>query len=188
MKSVLLLLPAILLVHTANAQVGITPGISSATPWLYHTPSQMPPMLVRQFLALGNRLQQPGNERITLLGTLTTASGASGVQIVIQLGGKLNITGTNQAYKIVFDGTTASVSGSIPDSDDLLEAFVDDLPEALMLEAGNGTLPRLLGRRFTNPAGGFCDYYDVGTVGQDHQANESTDQTILFRFGNCTAE
>lgn len=164
-KSVTGHLSMLLAVSLASGQVSQT--ASTATPvGLYFTPTQIPPVLVQQFLALGSRLTKPGNERITLSGTLTNAAGASNVLIVIELGGKLNITWTGTvSQKVVFDGTTASVSGSVQNSNDLIEAFVDDLPETLMLAVGKGAFPRLLGQKFTNPTGGFCDYYDVATYG-----------------------
>jgi len=149
----------------AQPVVTAAPAVPIASLGLYRCPAQIPPVLLHPFFALGDRLMKPGNERITLQGTLTDTAGASGVQIVIELGGKLNITWTGPGtQKIVFDGTGPSVSGGISSSNDLLASFVDDLAETLLL-AGRGLSPRLLGQRFADASGGFCDYYDVATYG-----------------------
>lgn len=147
----------------------------------YVTPAQLPPTLLRQFFALGDRLMKPGNERVTLTGTLTTANGTSGTVIVLELGGKLNVTWPGlSAARVVFDGTTPSVVGNVLNSNDLLEAFVDDLPDTLMLAVTKGTSPRLLGQRYTTPAGGFCDYYDVATYGQTNKQSKPLVKRYCF--------
>jgi hypothetical protein len=191
-KPLIVLLPGSILVSFLCAQTA-APGSTTApvsatagTPGLYLTSAQIPPTLLRQFQALGSRVQTPGNERLSLAGTLTTSSGPSNVQIVVQLGGELNITWIAQpSQKIVFNGTAASVTGSIPSSNDLLEALVDDLPETLMLATGTGVRPRLLGQRFTNPAGGLCDYYDVATYGV--AVRQAAPQVKRYCFDSSTS-
>jgi len=140
--------------------VGIAPAV-------YHTPAQVPSALASKFLALGNRLQKPGNERITLTGVLTDSTGSSQVQIVLELGGKLSITWLGKgAQKVVFNGTNASGASAVAIGNDLLEALSDDLPETVMSQVATGTGSRMLGQKFPNPGGGFCDYFDVPTLGR----------------------
>lgn len=162
-------LVGLLFVCVACAQPNITgpvtPPTALAFGGLYLSPSQISSVLLPQYFAMGDRLSKPGNERITLQGTMTDSSGPSSVQIVLELGGKLNITWTGPtAQKLVFDGKTPPAIGSIPNTNDLLETFVDDLPESLLL-VGRGVSPRLLGQKFADGSGGFCDYYDVATYG-----------------------
>jgi len=159
----------------AQAFTAASPAASNsslAPNGLYVYPSQVPPVLLAPYFALGDRLRQPGNERITLQGILTTASGPSNVLIVLELGGKLNISWTGGgAQKLVFDGNTSSATAGIPSANDLLETFVDDLAETLML-SGRGSSPRPLGQKFLDPSGGFCDYYDVATYGSAVKASK----------------
>lgn len=156
--------PVSILTLSVHGQTAVT-GSAPTPPGLFHTLAQIPFMLAPQFQALGNRLQVPGNERVTLAGTLTSGTSSSNVTIVMELGGKLNISGSGLAgQQIIFNGTAASVSGTSI-GNDLLESFVDDLAETLMIAAGNGAAPRLLGRRFRGPGGNSCDYYDVATLG-----------------------
>jgi hypothetical protein len=153
-------------VLVCSAQSASVP-VPHATEGLYHTPAQISSVLVRPFLALGDRLMKPGNERITLVGTLTDGAGSSGVRIVMELGGKLNITwtGSAAAQKAVFDGKNSSVVGNLARSSDVLEAFVDDLAETALISVAGGTGVRLLGQRFADSSGGYCDYFDIPTRG-----------------------
>ncbi len=136
-------------------------------PGLYHDTAHVPAVLTRQYVILGDRLQKPGKERITLNGILTDSTSSSPVEILLELGGKLRITWTGKpGQKIIFNGTRSTVVGSIPISDDLVEAFVDDMPETIMESVSNGMGVRLLGQRFGDVSGAFCDYYDVPSFGQ----------------------
>lgn len=159
----------VLLASAVRAQpAGPASGVSvtAAGQGLYRSVAQVPSTLISQFRAMGDRVQKPGNERVTLSGTLTGADGSqSQVLIVMELGGRLNIafTGAPGPQKIVFNGSAASVTGAVPSSNDLLESLVDDLPETLLL-VGRPS-PRLLGQRFSSPTGGLCDYYDVAGFG-----------------------
>lgn len=151
----------------------------------YRTLEQISPLLLQPFLAMGDRLTKPGKERITIVGTMTDSSGANAVQVVLELGGKLNITWTAQGpQRLAFNGTAASSAGSITDANDLLESFVDDSPEALLL-AGRGASPRLLGQKFENPSGGLCDYYDVATYGR--AVKRTTPQIKRYCFDSKTS-
>jgi len=133
----------------------------------YYSPSQIASTLNRPYKALGDRLQKPGNERITLTGALTDSSGSSSVQIVIEVGGKLRVDQLGKGPKSVsFDGKTRGGVTLTSYDDDLLESLVDDLPETMMGAIARGNGFRLLGNRFSNPKGGFCDLYDVPMSGQ----------------------
>lgn len=157
-----------------------TPGGSSASAIVYYSPSRIPSVLRRQFTSLGSRLQQPGNERITLAGNLIDSSGTSAVQVVIQNGGNLNITLPGASAPLTFNGTTAAGVSSRASQDGLLQSFVDDLPETMILSAAGGMGLRLLGQGFRDSTGGSCDYYDVPSLGQTSKTSTPTLKRYCF--------
>jgi hypothetical protein len=180
MKPAICILAALLLPRSATAQ----PSIAAAM-GLYHSPAQIPAGVHDQYVALGNRVQKPGNERITLTGTLTDSFGASVVQVVIELGGKLSVTWVGKpGQKVIFNGANSLVGGNIAASADLLEAFVDDLPETMMWSIASGTGVRVLGQRFPDASGGLCDYFDVPTLGK--AAKKQTAATKRYCFDSKT--
>jgi hypothetical protein len=63
--------------------VSPVPPTTTSSVGLYFSPSQITGVLRQQFVSLGSRLQQPGNERITMTGSLTDSTGANPVQVVI---------------------------------------------------------------------------------------------------------
>jgi hypothetical protein len=156
---------------TAAAQTPapVTSGTPSSVP-LYFSPSQISAVLRQQFISLGTRLQTPGNERITMTGSLTDSTGTSSVQVAIQNGGNLNITwvGTSSAA-LTFNGATAAGVSAEASQDGLLESFVDDLPDTLMASVAQGMGLRMLGQGFRDSSGGTCDIYDVPTLGQTNK-------------------
>jgi hypothetical protein len=81
--------------------------------------------------ALGDRLEKPGHERITITGTLTRNGASNPSVIVFQLPYMLKI-GFGGSEVLGFDGTGSWHStGSIVSRDqDLIEAFSDDSAEA----------------------------------------------------------
>ena len=113
----------------AIAVILLRPSVGQSPPGLYHSLTQVPAVLDQQYVAHGDGLQKPGNERITLTGTLTDSTGVSMVQIVIELGGELNVSWIGKpSQRLVFTGTNTSVLDDFPNSSDFLEAFVEELP------------------------------------------------------------
>ncbi len=158
--------------QTASPPASTVPTPTSAVP--YYSPSLISPVLRQQFIALGTRLQTPGNEQIRMTGSLTDLNGTVPVQVVIQNGGNLNLTwvGTS-SVPLTFNGTTAAGVTPVVSQEGLLESFVDDLPDTLMGSVAQGMGLRLLGQRFQDSSGGACDFYDVPSLGQ---ANKRTTQ------------
>lgn len=85
--------------------------------------------------ALGDRLEKPGHERITMTGTLLRNGTSNPSVIVFQLPGKVKI-GLPGSAVLGFDGTSPwNSAGAIPSSDqDLIEAFSDDAAEAFFFD------------------------------------------------------
>lgn len=153
---------------------------------LYRLPTQVPAVLHDQYAALGDRLQKPGNERLTLTGTLTDSNGSSQVRIVMELGGKLSVSWIDKpTQRIVFTGANVSALGNVLDADDLLEALVDDLPETAMAALASGVGVRVVGQRFPDGSGGLCDYFDVPMFGKT--AGKQTPVLKRYCFDSTTS-
>src|SRR5262249_20146985 len=77
--------------------------------------------------------------------------------------GKARVDRTGSSGPVTFNGTQGKgAAGALNKAEqDLLESLVDDSADSLMelISSGNGFT--LLGRRFPNGSGGFCDLYDV---------------------------
>lgn len=125
---------------------------------------RIPAPLRGQFEVLGDRLQKPGKERVTFSGALTTTGAPVTVQVVMEKGGKVRITGSGK--DITFDGSVATgVAGT---DQGLIEALADDTVDTLMDAVVLGFSVRLLGRRFPYDSG-FCDFYDMWTPSRTNQ-------------------
>lgn len=144
----------------AQAQRPTVPAVGQ-----YYSPAQLPPSFHRQYVALGTRLQASQKERISLSGTLTDPSRSVSAQVVIEKGGKLSIVLAGDAKQLIFDGKTAAITSLTSYDSDLLDTFVDDLPETVMAAVAGGNGFRVLGRGFPNPNGAACDLYDVAMPG-----------------------
>lgn len=98
-------------------------------------PSSFPLQLQGSVMALGSRLQKPGQERETLVGTLTDSSGSSPGKVTFELPNKVRIDWMGSAARtIAYDGTSSwSSNGSLSEQDqNLLETFLEDSPEGLL--------------------------------------------------------
>jgi hypothetical protein len=106
------------------------------------------PLVLRPIAtALGNRLQSPGNERATVVGTFTAAGKSYPGTLTYELPNKVRLDeGGSQPQTIAFDGTVAWASyGSIQSSDqNLLESLLDDAPESFLYCISHGSGSRLL--------------------------------------------
>jgi len=108
---------------------------AASTALQYLQPSAVPAPLRAPLVALGNRLQTPGEEKFTLTGTYTDGSGSQGIKITWQIPGQVRIDLTGATpLSISSDGaTTASSAGAVtPANDDLIETLGDDRAEALL--------------------------------------------------------
>lgn len=128
---------------------------------VYRDVSQIPIPLQSRYLALGDRLQKPGKERISINGVLSDSSGSNAATLVIEKGGKARIdVPAKNSKSIRFDGKSVSKNVGTEDQE-LLEALVDDLPEVFIEETASGIGFRLVGRRFEGEKGELCDVYEA---------------------------
>jgi hypothetical protein len=123
--------------------------------------TQVPEPLQSKYLALGDRMQKPGKERISITGVLTDSSGSNDAQVVIEKGGKLrvDVSSPNKTKSLRFDGKNASKKNDDGD-DDLLESMVDDLAETFFEATASGGV-LMVGLRFSDGQGHLYDVYDV---------------------------
>lgn len=156
--------------HAQNTSSSSAPSVSTSATNLYHPIYSIPIALQRQYVAMGDRLQKPGQERVTMTGTLMDSSGSTSAQIITELGGKVSIVWMGPTPKtLIFNGMAASATAATTYDSDLLSAFVDDLAESLFLSMSQGTGFRLLGQRFNEGDGTFCDFYDVPMPGKTNK-------------------
>ncbi len=144
---------------------------------IYFQPSQIPFLLRYQYLALGSRLQKPGNERIAINGVLTDSMGSQPVQVIMELGGKVRID--TSAKSLRFDGQNSYYAATNFDKD-LLESLVDDLPETFITAAALGSGFHLLGQRFSDQKGGFGDIYDTLIPGKTNKTHPRLPKRCCF--------
>jgi len=115
----------------------------------------------------GDRLERAGKERVTLLGTLHTASQVEGIplQIVWEFPGRLRIE--SRLRVLLFDGRRL-VGAPTRQEEALVETLFYDLPEHFFLGQAHGLATRFLGSRFRLDDGRAPyytgTYYDVYEV------------------------
>jgi hypothetical protein len=124
----------------------------------YWQPSQIPSYLQYQFIALGDRHQKPGKERLTLAGNLIAGTNSQSAEVIMEKGGKIRIATSSKSVR--FDGNNGSANISNDDRE-LLESLVDDLPETLLDSSASGSDLQLIGSRLADSKGGFYDLYDA---------------------------
>jgi hypothetical protein len=138
-------------------------------------PHYFPPYTVssplRQIVtALGDRVQAPGKERVTMTGSLTWQGVVSAIQIVRELPGLLRIDESGASNKsLAFDQTTTTTltgTGAINDDDEsLAETLESDTAESFLAKFGPGASVRRLGDRFKVKGetgfGSEVDIYEV---------------------------
>jgi hypothetical protein len=183
--------------HSVNAQNPVTPQVARTVGHLRR--GQLSPRLRWNLNALGDRLEKPGKERVTLTGTLTRQGDSQPVPItaVLQFPDRLLLTmqlGV-QTRVVTFDGNAVHSSGGPPDSRELnmIESVVYDTAEHFFAEQthGTGMTTRFLGDHFRVDDGTELSY--VGPYYDVYQTTEriknsvlARDQTKLYWFNSNT--
>lgn len=125
-------------------------------------------------IALGDRIQKPGKERLTLAGVaLDSKYGTTSARLVWELPGRLRFDrtgGSGSPPPLIFDSNMGLTNAStLPDADlAVLESLVSDSVEAFLYGFVQGHAHRFLGGRFRtdngkNPtyAGPWYDIYEA---------------------------
>jgi len=144
---------------------------------IYRQPWQVPSVLRENYAALGNRLQKAGKERITIKGILKKSSGSKPIQVIIEKGGKARIDTSSKSVR--FDGKNVS-NGINSDDDELLESFVDDLPENLIETTASGAALRLIGHRYKDAQGKLCNIFDAWILSKSNPQRQRTFKRYCF--------
>lgn len=143
---------------------------------------------------LGNRLEHPGKERLTMEGTLNLkgGSGDTPFTLVNEFPDRLRLV-RQGGGTVIFNGQRAAkAEGALDGAEEaLLETLVNDTAEHFLQLQMSGSSARFLGPRFrlddgtdANYAGPFYDIYQVAdlvTVG-----SEPRGQTKLYYFNSET--
>jgi hypothetical protein len=145
---------------------------------------------VRQIvIALGDRVQRPGKERLTLTGSLNQQGTISQIQIIRELPGLLRIDESGGKNKsLAFDGTTLNGSSATDAGDeDLAETLESDTAESFLAKFGPGASVRRLGDRFKVKGetgfGSQVDIYEVVSPVTLKRNKQTTMKRYMFDSG-----
>jgi len=168
-------LARIALIGTAGVAAGLfgQTAVPVATalklaPSSYLTPTAVPPNAQIYFRAIGNRLQVPGNERMTLTGTTTDQHGTGAAVLVWQLPGNVSLT-RQAAPSAPLDytpgGGVVNASALAQSDQDILEDLSSGTHEAFLYSFTLKVGHRMLGTSFRTDNGKTPNYtgpyYDI---------------------------
>lgn len=143
---------------------GQTPNQNAGSPSLASGgsligPGDLPPILAASLRAIGGRMTSPSQAQVTLTGTTTDANGSRAGQIIIQAPLQLSYREGN-SLGITFDGTQFQTKTGPPGSQDeaILESFLADFPDTVLLQAGGGGTLRRIGGHFRSDNGKTANY------------------------------
>jgi hypothetical protein len=151
----------------AQQQPVKTPSVAAPTPFLSLTSV---PSNVREYLiVLGDRIQKPGKERLTLTGMSTDPQHAAvPATLVWEVPGRLRFDrAAAGASSLVFDDVSGLSKATVLSDSDLgiLESLLNDSAEAFLYSFSQGHAHRFLGGRFRTDAGKNPNYsgpwYDI---------------------------
>lgn len=155
---------------------------------------QLSSRLAMNLGALGNRLEKPGKERLTLIGTLRTATAETREFAVTQeYPDRLRlVVGGPQSRSIVFDGEQASalLTPITADELDLIETLAYDNAEHFFAAQMQGKAMRFLGARFRTDDGSTPDYdgpyFDIYKIADQIKASGQERAAKLYYFNSDT--
>lgn len=159
--------------------------------------SALSPKLVWHLKAMGDRLEKPGRERLSVTGTLTRVNDSQTQEVVavFEFPERLRLTlqTGHQTRMVTFDGEQVKAVGNPLDSveQDLIETLVYGSPEHFFNTQMQGQATRFLGSRFRLDDGSTDNYegpyYDVYKVGEQIRvATEPTERLKLYYFNSET--
>lgn len=159
--------------------------------------SNLSPKLVRHLNALGERLEKPGKERLSVTGTLSrgAASQTQEVTAVFEFPDRLRLTTqtVNQSRVITFnEGQAKAAEKQLDEAErDLIETLVYGSAEHFFATQMQGQATRFLGSHFRLDDGSRTDYdgpyYDIYKVAEQIQTgDESRERLKLYYFNSET--
>jgi len=155
--------------------------------------SRLSPKLAMHLNALGNRLETPGKERLTITGELRSSavSQARGITATLEFPDKLrlDIQNDHQNRLITFD--KQEIKGQpAPDELDLVESLNYDSAEHFFNTQMQGNAMRFLGSRFRTDDGSNPDYsgpyFDIYKIADRIDASGEERAAKLYYFNSET--
>jgi len=154
--------------------------------------TQFPPVQRRILEAIGDRLQKPGKEALTISANLDSFSAgrrvrSSAVTLIWQYPGLLRLD--DSGASVVFDGTAVTKRGNAlsQQDSDLVESVVKDSPEGFLLGRFTGSRVQLIGEHYNikdprqgSPLVGQCTLLSVSEVNGVHGPNSKIEKTYCF--------
>lgn len=155
---------------------------------------QLSPRLAMNLGALGNRLERPGKERLTLMGTLrATAAETREFAATLEFPEKLRlVVGGPKNRVVTFDGQQAEAAGVPPTADelDLIETLAYDSAEHFFAARMQGNAMRFLGTRFRTDDGSTPDYngpyFDIYKIADQIKVSGQERAAKLYYFNSDT--
>lgn len=128
----------------------------------------VPSQVREHLLVLGDRIQKPGKERSTLVGTFTDKNGTGSAQLVWEVPGRLRFDrSSGPSNPLIVDSASGAMNGASMAQSDLgiLESVFDDSAEMFLYGFLQGHAHRFLGARFRTDDGRTANYrgplYDI---------------------------
>jgi hypothetical protein len=153
--------------------------------------AQLSPRLALNLNALGNRLEKPGQERLTLMGTLrlSTTAETREVAATTEFPDRLRlVVGGPQNRVITFDGQQTKAVAAV--ELDLIETLTYDSAEHFFAAQMQGNATRFLGARFRTDDGSTPDYagpyFDVYKIADQIKASGEERAAKLYYFNSDT--
>ncbi len=155
---------------------------------------QLSPRLAMNLGALGNRLEKPGKERLTLVGTLrTTTAETRAFAATLEFPERLRlVVGGPKNRVITFDGQQAEALELSPTADelDLIETLAYDSAEHFFATQMQGNAMRFLGARFRTDDGSTPDYngpyFDIYKIADQIKTSGQERGAKLYYFNSDT--
>ena len=169
------------------------PGPARAKRGAYVRASALSAKLVSHLKAMGDRLEKPGRERLSITGTLARANNSQAEEVTALWEFPDRLRLTKQARVITFDGEQVKADGRPPDEteQELIETLVYGSAEHFFNTQMQGMATRLLGSRFLLHRGSTADYngpyYDVYKVSDQIKTSaDQREQLKLYYFNSDT--
>ena len=182
---------------SAETKAGPTqgpPNVNKSNRNAYVRRGQLAPRLAQNLSALGNRLEKPGKERLTLSGTLRTASAETrDFAATLELPDRLRLVVVGpQRRTITFDGQQGNATPTALTADelDLIETLAYDSAEHFFAAQVQGNATRFLGARFRTDDGSPADYngpyFDIYKIADQIKASGEERAAKLYYFNSDT--
>lgn len=155
----------------------------------YVDPYEIPGIFARNAKAVGDRMKNPGKERIVLTGELLLRGQRAPIAAAVELPGKVRVQYGNSNRTTVFDLEKADNTAGVDDDDEaLLDIFAYDSVDSFLYSIVDGTMPRVLGYAF-RVAGetGFGERVDIYEVVQQVKSRKQVSRIVKqFQFDSLT--